>query len=84
MLSPLGPALRDKKKIKQFRNIATVQIHLTFYILQSTIWKKVFSVALHTPLEVKTGIKSRWNASKISEILLGLIGVPDYLAKLRN
>ena len=28
------------------------------------IWKKVFSVILHTPPEVKTGIKSRSNPSK--------------------
>lgn len=45
------------------------------------IWKKVFSVILHTPPEVMTGIKSRLKASKISEILPGLIQCSGLLSK---
>lgn len=45
------------------------------------IQKKVFSVTLHTLPVVKTGIKNRLNASKISEILPSFISVTDCLAK---
>lgn len=82
MLSPLGPALRDKKQ--NHLEILPQSNKYDFLHSSSMMWKKYFSVSLHTPPEVQTGIKRRLNAFKHSEILPEFISVPDCLAKLRN